>query len=112
MHFTTKALVMCADSHQPGSSSVLVCLHAIFQGRVQGVGFRYRTSKLAKQHPITGFVKNLSDGTVELIVQASNKTELDHFFDEMMLMFATNVTDVSIQEIAPDPAIQDFRIAR
>ncbi|QDU10215.1 acylphosphatase [Gimesia aquarii] len=103
---------MSTDSHSPGSSPTLVCLHAVFQGRVQGVGFRYRTSKLAKQHPITGFVKNLSDGTVELVAQANRKAELDHFFDEMMLMFATNVTDVAIQEIDPDSTLQDFRIAR
>lgn len=103
---------MCADSHSPDLSPALVCLHAVFQGRVQGVGFRYRTSKLAKQHPITGFVKNMSDGTVELVAQAKNKADLDHFFDDMMLMFATNVTDVSIQEIDPDSAMLDFRIAR
>jgi acylphosphatase len=41
----------------------------IFSGRVQGVGFRYTVRKLARRHPVTGFVRNLPDGTVELIVQ-------------------------------------------
>lgn len=103
---------MCAGSQQPDPSAEMVCLRAIFQGRVQGVGFRYRTSKLVRQYPITGFVKNLSDGTVELVAQASDKSILDQFFDEMMLMFATNVTNVSIQESAPDPAWSQFEIKR
>lgn len=103
---------MFSGSSQPDSSAEAVCLRAIFQGRVQGVGFRYRTSKLACQYPITGFVKNLSDGTVELVAQASEKAILDQFFDDMMLMFATNVTDVSIQESAPDPAWSRFEIKR
>tara|TARA_R110002111_G_scaffold191869_1_gene258132 strand:- start:24136 stop:24447 length:312 start_codon:yes stop_codon:yes gene_type:complete len=103
---------MCADSRQPDSSAAVICLRAIFQGRVQGVGFRYRTSRLAKRHSITGFVKNLSDGTVELVAQAGDKTALDHFFDEMMLTFATNVTDVSIQEFSPNPVWPNFEIKR
>ncbi|MFH1301496.1 MAG: acylphosphatase [Planctomycetota bacterium] len=103
---------MCADSQQPDSSAAAICLRAIFQGRVQGVGFRYRTSRLAQRHFISGFVKNLSDGTVELVAQASDKAALDEFFDEMMLTFATNVTDVSIQEFAPNPAWQNFEIKR
>lgn len=90
----------------------MVSLRAIFQGRVQGVGFRYRTSRLAKQHLIVGFVKNLSNGTVELVAQADSKTTLDEFFDAMMVMFATNVTDVSIQEIPPDIDYRKFSIER
>jgi len=103
---------MCADSLHSDSSAEMVCLHAIFQGSVQGVGFRYRTSRLARQHPISGFVKNLPDGTVELMVQASDKSILYEFFDEMMLTFATNVTDVSIHEAAPDPTCLNFSIER
>jgi len=108
---TTKALAMNADSQQPDSSAATVCLRAVFQGRVQGVGFRYRTSRLARNHSVSGFVKNLPDGTVELVVQAGSQAILDQFFDELMLMFATNVTDVSIQEIAPNPVWLKFKIA-
>ncbi|WP_298865456.1 acylphosphatase [uncultured Gimesia sp.] len=103
---------MCADSQHSDLSAATVCLHAVFHGSVQGVGFRYRTSRLVSQHPISGFVKNLSDGTVELMVQASDKSILDEFFDEMMLAFATNVTDVSIQEVTPDPSCLNFSIKR
>ena len=33
-------------------------------GRVQGVGFRYHTRRMANEFVITGFVQNKSDGSV------------------------------------------------
>lgn len=41
-------------------------LSVYFTGRVQGVGFRYQTLQVAKGFEVTGFVKNLSDGRVQL----------------------------------------------
>jgi acylphosphatase len=37
-----------------------------FSGRVQGVGFRYTTMQAAKEFEVSGWVKNLSDGRVQL----------------------------------------------
>jgi acylphosphatase len=37
-----------------------------FTGRVQGVGFRYQTLQVAKGFEVSGFVRNLPDGRVEL----------------------------------------------
>lgn len=39
----------------------------IINGRVQGVGFRYFTYRQARQLGITGYVKNLSSGEVEIV---------------------------------------------
>ncbi|WP_413699222.1 acylphosphatase [Psychromonas sp. KJ10-10] len=41
---------------------------AVVSGTVQGVGFRYFTAKKAKQLNITGYAKNLSNGTVEVLM--------------------------------------------
>ena len=41
----------------------------IFSGDVQAVGFRYTASRLANQLCITGWVRNLYDGTVEMEAQ-------------------------------------------
>ena len=41
----------------------------IYVGRVQGVGFRYSVREIAKRHPVTGYVINRPDGTVELVAQ-------------------------------------------
>ena len=43
----------------------------LFTGQVQGVGFRWTTNRIAAGHPVTGFVRNLADGRVELVVTGS-----------------------------------------
>ncbi len=43
--------------------------HIFFSGQVQGVGFRYRSSCLARPLGLTGWVKNLWDGRVEMEIQ-------------------------------------------
>ena len=40
--------------------------HFIFSGRVQGVGFRYRSMHMAQMLGLTGWVKNNWDGDVEM----------------------------------------------
>ena len=43
--------------------------HYYVSGRVQGVGFRYRAYHTAQHMGLTGYVKNLYDGRVEMEVQ-------------------------------------------
>jgi len=40
-----------------------------YSGRVQGVGFRYTARSLARRFAVSGFVKNLPDGRVHLLVE-------------------------------------------
>ncbi len=47
-------------------------VHLIVQGIVQGVGFRYHTQIEATRLGLTGYVKNLPDGTVEIIAEGSS----------------------------------------
>ncbi len=42
-----------------------------FTGRVQGVGFRFETARIAHDLPVTGYVRNEPDGSVELLVEGS-----------------------------------------
>lgn len=50
--------------------------HIVFYGRVQGVGFRYYAVNKANQLGLTGWVKNLPNGTVEMEVQERNRLSI------------------------------------
>jgi len=53
-------------------------LQVCFSGTVQGVGFRYTACNIARRFQVTGFVKNLSDGQVELVAEG-DKLEVFNF---------------------------------
>ncbi len=58
-------------------------VHVIYEGRVQGVGFRYTLRELAKGFDVTGSVENLPDGTVKLIAESEDPDELEEFLNEI-----------------------------
>src|SRR4029079_16800556 len=53
-----------------------------YSGRVQGVGFRYTARQIAGRFAVTGFVENLGDGRVHLIVEGETR-EIDRFLAEL-----------------------------
>jgi acylphosphatase len=53
-------------------------LHVLYAGRVQGVGFRYTAKVVATGFEVTGIVRNLPDGRVELVAEGL-KDELEGF---------------------------------
>ncbi len=48
----------------------VVQAHILFYGHVQGVGFRYAVQRYASSLGISGWVRNLSDGSVEIRAEA------------------------------------------
>ncbi len=57
-------------------------VHVLYSGQVHGVGFRFATERIASRSGITGFVKNLPDGTVE-IVGEGGRDQLEIFLREL-----------------------------
>ena len=53
-------------------------LYALFSGLVQGVGFRFTVCRIAEAYSVTGFVRNLSSGDVELVAEGP-EPELSDF---------------------------------
>jgi acylphosphatase len=53
-----------------------------FSGRVQGVGFRASTEQIAAGFAVTGYVRNLPDGRVELVAEGTDE-ELEGFVREI-----------------------------
>lgn len=56
--------------------------HYLFYGRVQGVGFRFTTYRIALDLGLTGWVCNLPDGSVEACIQGKEKL-IDYLINKL-----------------------------
>ena len=83
--------------------------HIVFIGRVQGVGFRFTASRIANRHGLTGFVRNLPDGTVEMLAQGRSD-DVAHCLADIDESFAGYIRESKIEEVAFDPQRIDFKI--
>jgi acylphosphatase len=70
-------------------------LHAYYSGAVQGVGFRYSAQRTAESFKLTGWVKNLRDGRVELVCEGSDQP-LKEFLQKIEAMFGSYIRDRDI----------------
>ncbi len=64
-----------------------------FSGRVQGVGFRFTVESVASRFTVTGYVRNLPDGRVELVAEAPFD-ELDRFQSAVEEAMRSNIREV------------------
>lgn len=69
----------------------------IFKGRVQGVGFRYKSYLLANELGLTGDVNNLYDGDVELNIQG-DRGKIDLFLEKLAKDRFIRIDDIEIKE--------------
>lgn len=79
------------------------------RGIVQGVGFRFFTVRAARQNGVSGWVRNLADGSVEIEAEGSDE-ELEAFVREIRKGPAmSRVDDITANEVPPQGE-QEFRI--
>ena len=69
-----------------------------YSGRVQGVGFRYTTNRVAANFDVVGFVRNLTDGRVELVADAL-PAELDRFLAAVADAMAGNIDSQTVEQV-------------
>ena len=77
----------------------------LFSGRVQGVGFRYTTCRVAEDYAVTGYVRNLPDGRVETVVEGDT-SEVERFLAALKAEMASYIREAQQQE---SPAAGKFR---
>ncbi|TFB12971.1 acylphosphatase [Candidatus Marinimicrobia bacterium MT.SAG.4] len=85
-------------------------IHVVVSGVVQMVGYRWFALNSAKELQLTGWVKNLENGTVELRAFGQKGT-LDAFIKQLRIgpMFS-KVTNVNVQGIDYESTYKDFLV--
>ncbi len=84
--------------------------HILFSGQVQGVGFRYTANRIAQRHNLTGFVRNLPDGDVEMLAQGLEQ-DIDTCIAEIQDYFAGYIRDTRIEPVPHNSRHIGFRVA-
>ncbi len=86
-----------------------IAKHIIFSGQVQGVGFRFTAFNMAHRHQLTGFVRNLPDGSVEMLAQGTAEA-VDDCIRDIEEEFSGYIRETKTEEIPPNPQYKDFKI--
>ena len=69
--------------------------HAYYGGMVQGVGFRYTAKRVAGGYRLGGYVKNMSDGRVELVVEGDVE-DVNGFLEELGRAMSYYIRDTQV----------------
>jgi acylphosphatase len=91
----------------------VIARRVIFEGRVQGVGFRYTTKDIARGFDVCGTVKNLPEGTVEMEVMGERE-EVEAFLKEIAeeSALAHHIKGMHVKNIPPLDGVKGFTIER
>jgi acylphosphatase len=81
----------------------------IFIGNVQGVGFRFTAHNIARRYRLVGFVRNLPDGSVEMLAQGDS-ADIDNCIQDIEESFTGYIRDKEIEDLPASPSFKDFRI--
>ena len=79
-----------------------------YTGDVQGVGFRATAERIARDYPVTGWVKNLADGRVQLLVEGPADAVRD-FLQAVRGHWKKNIKKEQIEERPVSGKYKDFR---
>jgi len=83
--------------------------HVFYSGHVQGVGFRYTATRVASEFRVTGFVRNLPDGRVELVAEGE-PAELGRLLDRIAEVMERHITNSEIRSGEATGEFADFDI--
>ena len=88
----------------------MMTISVLYEGKVQGVGFRASILSLAKGYEVTGWVKNLPDGRVEVLA-SGDAAELEEFLQGIREShLAGHIEHENVTPSTPEPGLKGFRI--
>ena len=82
-----------------------------YSGLVQGVGFRATVAAIARDYPVTGWVKNLPDGRVEMLVEGSEE-DIGKFLKAIRVRWKDNIEKERMEEQAASGRFKRFEVVR
>lgn len=82
-----------------------------FSGKVQGVGFRVSTQRLARDSKVVGYVKNLTDGRVELVATGEAEA-ISRLIDRLKGLYGDGIADIERVPRAEVEEFSDFAVRR
>ena len=83
--------------------------HIFYSGTVQGIGFRYTVQRFAKGLDLTGWVKNLNDGRVEILVEGK-KELIEELIKNVNKYFEGYIRDHNESYQPSEGNFRDFQI--
>jgi acylphosphatase len=95
---------------RPGGEVMLARRHVYYSGTVQGVGFRYTARRLARGRGVTGLVRNLADGRVEVVAEGEGGA-VSEFLAAVEQAMGSYIRDVETLEEPPTGEFDGFGVA-
>jgi acylphosphatase len=83
----------------------------LYSGHVQGVAFRFTTCRVAGGFHVTGWVRNLADGRVEMVAEGE-EGELSRFLDGVSEAMRGHISDIEVSQSPATGEFADFTIRR
>ena len=88
----------------------MVQAHILYSGTVQGVGFRFMVQRYAFSLDLKGWVKNLPNGSVEILINGP-KEGVEKLCEMVEEYFGKHIRNKNILITSPDVEFKDFQIA-
>jgi acylphosphatase len=88
----------------------MITVSALYEGKVQGVGFRSSVLSLAKGYEITGWVRNHPDGRVEVFASGEAEEVEDFLQGIRESHLAGHINHENVTPATSEPGMRGFRI--